>query len=79
MIVVDNLRLYVACRYMSAAWSDRKVIHMDLNIADSGMKMSPGDSIGVMAGNDTDLVDMLLERLQWKGDDIFQVEPAGRV
>ena len=52
-------------RYESAFWSDRKVLHLELDLGDSGMAalMGPGDAIGVCPANSPDLVARLLARL----------------
>jgi NADPH-ferrihemoprotein reductase len=61
---------------MTAVDSDRRVLHLGMDVTGSGMRYSPGDSIGVVAQNDETLVDGLLERLGAGGGRVFSVAPA---
>lgn len=61
---------------MTAGWSDRTVIHMELNIQDSGMKYGPGDAVGILPQNTAPLVHGLLQHLGLDGDTVFEVLPA---
>jgi sulfite reductase alpha subunit-like flavoprotein len=70
------LLLAVACRLLTADWSDRTVVHVELELADSGMRFTAGDAVGVLPSNDPALVAALLSRLGVDGDDVFEVEPA---
>lgn len=63
-----------SARYMTAKWSDRKVIHATLGIHGSGITYRPGDSIGVIPVNDEELVDRLLSRLGIDGTKSFRLE-----
>lgn len=65
-----------ACRLLTADWSDRTVIHVELNLSDSGMRFAAGDAVGVLPSNDPALVAGLLARLGVDGDDVFEVESA---
>lgn len=64
---------------MTADWSDRTVIHVELDIADSGMRYSAGDAVGVLAQNAAPLVTGLLARLGLDGDSVFDVQSASGV
>lgn len=61
---------------MTAKSSDRTVIHMELDIRDSGMKYGPGDAVGVLPQNASPLVTGLLQRLGLDGDRVFELQPA---
>eukprot|EP00878_Enallax_costatus_P043953 GHUV01052076.1.p1 GENE.GHUV01052076.1~~GHUV01052076.1.p1 ORF type:complete len:736 (+),score=250.64 GHUV01052076.1:1236-3443(+) len=63
-------------RRMTAEWSDRIVIHMELEVSSSGMKFGPGDSVGVLPQNPAQLVSGLLQRLGLDGDAVFEVQPV---
>jgi sulfite reductase alpha subunit-like flavoprotein len=52
------------------------VIHVELALADSGMRFAAGDAVGVLPHNDPALVAGLLARLEVDGDDVFAVESA---
>lgn len=53
---------------------DRRVIHMQFDLTDSGIEYSPGDSLGVLPENDADLVDSVLKHLGLDGTACFSVQ-----
>lgn len=53
-----------------------QVLHLELDLAGSGMEYQPGDSLGVTALNEDGLVDALLARLGANGSSRFEVVPA---
>jgi sulfite reductase alpha subunit-like flavoprotein len=61
---------------MTAESSDRTVIHVELDVADSGMRFNAGDAVGVLPQNAAPLVTGLLARLGLDGDAVFEVQPA---
>mmetsp|Transcript_17221 Transcript_17221/g.51507 ORF Transcript_17221/g.51507 Transcript_17221/m.51507 type:complete len:883 (-) Transcript_17221:2276-4924(-) len=61
---------------ITAADSDRRVLHMGLDVTGSGMQYQPGDSVGVVVQNQDDLVDALLKRLGADGGAVLSVEAA---
>ena len=63
-------------RYESAPWSDRKVLHLQLDLRDSGMRYEAGDSVGVLPSNSPVLVDSLLERLGHSRQEVISVHAA---
>lgn len=66
----------VGAKYLTASHSERKVLGLNLNIKGSGIKYTPGDSIGIKCPNRTEDVDALLARLEISGDALFCLEPA---
>lgn len=53
------------------------MLHLELDVAGSGMQYNPGDSVGVLPENSDALVDGVLQRLGVaKGGVIAAIEPA---
>lgn len=52
------------------------MLHLELDVAGSGMAFAPGDAIGMLPQNDAALVAALLERLGLDGEAVFDVQPA---
>ena len=61
-------------KFLTAEWSDREVIHMEVDITHSGMAFEAGDSIGVVPQNSPETVEKLLRRLGVEGNASFRVE-----
>mmetsp|Transcript_23806 Transcript_23806/g.31125 ORF Transcript_23806/g.31125 Transcript_23806/m.31125 type:complete len:961 (-) Transcript_23806:204-3086(-) len=54
--------------------SDRRVIHLELNLGNSGIRYQPGDAIGIKCPNDALDVEFILARLEkFYGRDIAEV------
>ena len=58
---------------ITAIDSDKDVFHLELSLEDSGMQYRPGDSLGVWASNDPQLVDQVLEHLKIKPKELVQI------
>ncbi|MCS3405645.1 NADPH-dependent assimilatory sulfite reductase flavoprotein subunit [Serratia sp. AKBS12] len=54
--------------------SDKDVRHIEIDLADSGLRYQPGDALGVWFDNDPALVDELVQLLWLKGDEPVEVE-----
>lgn len=54
--------------------SEKDVRHIEIDLADSGLRYQPGDALGVWFENDPALVDELVALLWLKGDESVQVE-----
>lgn len=65
-----------AHRYETAFWSDRKVLHLEFKLADSGMAFAAGDAIGVAARNNHELVNNLIKRLGESPDTVISARAA---
>ena len=76
-LIPHSCDLSLPCRYLTAATSDRKVLHLELNISGAGLSYSPGDAIGVLPQNPPELVEGLLQRLGLDGSMVFEVEAVG--
>jgi len=59
--VLDSIRL-------NGRYSDKETQHIELSLGDSGISFQPGDSLGVLASNDTALVDEIVEALDFAPD-----------
>lgn len=53
-----------------------QVLHMEFDLAGSGMRFAPGDSLGLLPANEARLVDALLKRLGWDAGQAFAVRSA---
>ena len=40
-------------------------MHIELSLRDSGLSYIPGDALGMIPSNDPELVDALLEQMNW--------------
>ena len=49
---------------------------MEFDLAGSGMRFAPGDSLGLLPTNEARLVDALIQRLGWDGGQAFAVRSA---
>jgi NADPH-ferrihemoprotein reductase len=67
-------------RYLTtkASDEDRRVVHVQFDLAGSGIKYGPGDSLGVLPENDPVLVDALLKRMDLDGSKWFALQPLDR-
>ena len=56
-------------RLLTGPASEKETRHIELDLADSGIEYLPGDSAGIAPVNPCDAVDLVLERLQFTGDE----------
>ncbi|GAX86278.1 hypothetical protein CEUSTIGMA_g13690.t1 [Chlamydomonas eustigma] len=61
-------------RYETAYWSDRKVLHLQFELSDSGMVYEAGDAVGVVPCNPPELVANTLKKLGLSGDEVFNAK-----
>lgn len=76
------LAAIVGAKYLTASHSERKVLGLEIDIRNSGIQYTPGDSIGIKCPNRAEDVDALLARLELRGEELFCLEAApttGRV
>ena len=57
-------------RLLTGSGSEKETRHIELDLADSGIEYLPGDSAGILPVNTCDAVDLVLERLQFTGDEL---------
>ncbi|KAL6750685.1 hypothetical protein V8C86DRAFT_2801766 [Haematococcus lacustris] len=60
-------------RRETASWSDRNVLHLELDTNGSGMRYKEGDSLGVLPENSPSLVDATLAGLGLSADTVISV------
>jgi sulfite reductase (NADPH) flavoprotein alpha-component len=54
---------------LTGADSEKETRHIELDLGDSGIEYLPGDSAGILPVNTCDAVDLVIERLQFTGDE----------
>lgn len=59
---------------ITALESDKHVYHLELSLADSGIEYQPGDSLGVWANNNHEIVTAILTRLNIAADAEIEIE-----
>jgi len=60
-----------ASKLLTAPNSDRRVLHVEFDLGSSGITYKPGDSIGVVPQNNTELVQGIVSRLGLDSDAVF--------
>src|ERR1700728_4160550 len=56
-------------RLLTGPGSEKETRHIELDLGDSGIEYLPGDSAGILPVDTCDAVDLVLERLQFSGDE----------
>jgi sulfite reductase (NADPH) flavoprotein alpha-component len=56
-------------RLLTGPGSEKETRHIEMDLAGSGIEYLPGDSAGILPVNTCDAVDLVLERLQFTGDE----------
>lgn len=59
---------------ITSSSSLKEVRHIEIDLADSGLRYKPGDALGVWYENDPELISELLSLLWLKGDELVQVD-----
>lgn len=54
--------------------SDKEVYHVELSLEDSGIVYEPGDSVGILANNPLTLVDSIIEKLNFSGNEEIEIK-----
>lgn len=62
-------------RVLTASGSDRRVIHVGLDVTGAGLAYGPGDAIAVGVENAPDVVEAVLRRLGWEGGHVATAAP----
>ncbi|MCH1624037.1 assimilatory sulfite reductase (NADPH) flavoprotein subunit [Fredinandcohnia quinoae] len=65
--VLENINL-------NGRGSNKETRHLELSIEGSGLTFEPGDSLGIYPENDPDLVDLILNELNWSPDEIVTLK-----
>ena len=70
--VLENLNL-------SGKGSEKETRHLELSLEGSNLAFEPGDSIGIFSKNDLQLVDQLIEQMQWNPEETVTVNKQGDI
>ncbi|QJC97677.1 Sulfite reductase (NADPH) flavoprotein alpha-component [Bacillus mojavensis] len=70
--VLENLNL-------NGRGSNKETRHVELSLEGSGLTYEPGDSLGVYPENDPELVDALLQEMNWDPEEIVTLNKQGDV
>ncbi|MEI6279444.1 MAG: hypothetical protein WCQ16_08700 [Verrucomicrobiae bacterium] len=57
-------------RRLTGEGSNKEIRHLEISLAESGLKYEPGDSLGVFPSNDPALVDLVVGELGFTGSEI---------
>ena len=68
--VLENLNL-------NGRGSNKETRHLELSLEGSGLTFEPGDTLGIYPENDPELVDLLLEELNWNPEEQVTVNKQG--
>ncbi len=70
--VLDKLNL-------NGRGSNKETRHLELSLEGSGLSFEPGDSLGIYPENEPELVDLLIEELQWNPEEGVTINKQGEV
>jgi sulfite reductase (NADPH) flavoprotein alpha-component len=70
--VLENINL-------NGRGSNKETRHLELSLEGSGLTFQPGDSIGIYPENDPELIDALLDALNWDSSETVIVNKQGEV
>lgn len=68
--IMENLNL-------NADGSNKETRHLELSLEGSNFEFEPGDSLGIFPENEAELVDGLINEMNWNSDEIVQVNKQG--
>ncbi len=57
--------------------SNKETRHLELSLEDSNLHFEPGDSLGIYPENHPELVDQLIEKMNWNKDELVAVNKQG--
>lgn len=70
--VLENLNI-------NGRGSNKETRHLELSLEGSGLSFKPGDSLGIYPENDPELVQMLLETLNWSPEQTVTINKQGDI
>ncbi|SEM11262.1 sulfite reductase (NADPH) alpha subunit [Mesobacillus persicus] len=70
--VLENLNI-------NGRGSNKETRHLELSLEGSGLSFKPGDSLGVYPENDPELVQMLIETLNWSPEQTVTINKQGDI
>lgn len=57
--------------------SNKETRHLELSLEDSNLQFEPGDSLGIYPQNQPELVDQLIEKMDWNKDEFVTINKQG--
>ncbi|HEY9577988.1 MAG TPA: sulfite reductase flavoprotein subunit alpha, partial [Pseudobacillus sp.] len=57
--------------------SNKETRHLELSLEGSNLEFEPGDSLGIYPENDPELVDQIIQKMNWNSDEIITVNKQG--
>jgi sulfite reductase (NADPH) flavoprotein alpha-component len=70
--VLENINL-------NGRGSNKETRHLELSLEGSGLSFEPGDSLGIYPENDPELVQLLLEEMNWDQEQLVTINKKGDV
>ncbi len=70
--VLENLNL-------NGRGSNKETRHLEISLEGSGLTYQPGDALGIYPENDPELVDQLIQAMNWNADETVTVNKQGDV
>lgn len=57
--------------------SNKETRHLELSLEGSNLEFEPGDSLGIYPENDPELVDQIIQKMNWNSDETITVNKQG--
>ncbi|WP_059105909.1 assimilatory sulfite reductase (NADPH) flavoprotein subunit [Shouchella shacheensis] len=70
--ILENLNL-------NGRGSNKETRHLELSLEGSNLEFEPGDSLGIYPENDSALVDMLIDEMNWNAEESVPVNKQGEI
>lgn len=57
--------------------SNKETRHLELSLEDSNLQFEPGDSLGIYPQNQPELVDQLIDKMNWNNEELVTINKQG--